>query len=157
MNLSYICIVLHQYNAYNMSRMEISSVAFPSISEVIVSLWISKIMTSLGPLSGLFFSKLFYVQNFLLPLLHYHSKKSMSLYLSVSHHSLWWKQAAMSEAALCKWPCDKDPRPPDNSQQETKDCQHPWAWRQSLGSRLSLDMTAVLTGSLTDTSWEAPS
>lgn len=128
MNLSYICTVLYQYNTHNVSGMDISSVDFPSISEVTLSLWVSQIMTSLGPLSDLFFSKLLYVQNFFLPLSqHCHSKKSMSLSVSVSHHSLWGKQAAMSEAALCKWPCDKDRRPPANSQQEAKDCQHPWA------------------------------
>lgn len=40
--------------------------------------------------------------------------------LSLSPHLLWGKQAAMSEAALCKWPCDKDLRPPANSQREIK-------------------------------------
>lgn len=109
MNLSYICIVLYEYNIF-MSGMEISSVDFPSISEVILSLWVSQIMTSLGPLSGLFFSKLLYLENFFLPLSQHCHKKSMSLSVSVSHHSLWGKQAAMSEAALCKWPCDKETR-----------------------------------------------
>lgn len=157
MNLSYICIVLYQYNTHNGSGMDISSVDFPSISEVILSLWVSQIMTSLGPLSGLFFSKLLYAQNFFLPLSqHCHSKKSMSLSVSVSHHSFWGKQAAMSEAALCKWPCDKDARPPANSQQETKDCQHPWecGGRASGLSGASIWLTAVAPGSLTDTSWE---
>lgn len=72
-----------------MSGMKISSLDFPSISEVILSLSTQNHVTLLDPLSCLFFSKLLYVQNILLRFSqHCHSKMSMSRSLSLSHHLL---------------------------------------------------------------------
>lgn len=145
---------LHQWNIYNVFRMEISSVYFLSISGIILSLWVFKIMTLLEFLNCLFFSKLLYVQTFLLPLSkHCHCKESLSL---VSHHSLWGQQPAMSEAALWKWPCDKELRPPAKANKELRSASNLWAWQQIRQPQLRLEMTAVPTD-LTATSWENPS
>lgn len=41
---------------------------------------------------------------------------SLCVCLCPSISLLWGKQAATSERALWQWPCDKEPRPPNNSQ-----------------------------------------
>lgn len=142
----YVYFLCHD-NTCNMyyHGMEISSVDFLNIFEVILNILVSKIMILLDPLFILFQA------------LHlkFCSSSHTTLWfqnvsLSLSSHSFWGKQAAMSEAALCKCPCDKDLKLPATSQQKIKTVNNQVSLAAILQSQLSLDMTGVPTRSFTD-------
>lgn len=72
--------------------------------------------------------------------------------LSLSHLSLWGKQAAIFLAGLWQCPHGEELKPPANSQ---KVCQQPyvWAWKWLLQPQSGLEKTIDLANSLTEISW----